>query len=257
MEDNGTAIRVCDGGEKMIKKKDENRAMIPQITVPWYLLEEVTKYANRKGIKKTAAARELLTIGMEKVNFELMQKSQKAPLLLWLDVETTGLYADKNAVIEFGIITDRAGQIIDRHKLRVAPFPNDIIDDDALKVNLRTREEIAAYPDPLEVAEKLMHIFAHNHNAGEKYFLAGWCPGFDKGFLDAFFRKCGYTVPDIFDRHTVDVFSKYFDAYQLEEYKLDHFVKKYLPEEYDEKKLHSALYDIDMARKLYYLKQGV
>jgi len=240
----------------MIKKKGEKRGLIPQITVPWYIMEEVRKYAERKGYTLTAAARELLIIGMEKVNFELMQKSQKAPLLFWLDVETTGLYADKNGVIEFGVIIDRAGYIIDRHKLRVAPFPEDVIDDEALKTNRRTREEIAAYPQPLEVAEKLMHILARNHNSGEKYFLAGWCPGFDKGFLDAFFRKCGYTVPDIFDRHTVDVFSKYFDAYKLEEYRLGHFVKKYLPEEYDEMKLHSALYDIDMARKLYYLKQG-
>lgn len=118
--------------------------------------------------------------------------------LLFLDTETTGTDSDKHGLIQVAgaIAIDRA--IKETFNFKIKPFPNDAIEDEALKVNGVTREDLAS-PDRLEpeVAHvKILDMFGRyvsKFDRQDKFHLIGYNAQFDDEMLRAFWRKCGDT----------------------------------------------------------------
>lgn len=106
---------------------------------------------------------------------------------LWLDTETTGLDPVRNDVIQLAAIAVVNG------KENVVTFnqfcqPHDwnYIDDEALKINHTTREQLAKEQMPAVMVRNFI-IWAKTF--GVKFTLAGYNADFDRNFLSNLFKK--------------------------------------------------------------------
>lgn len=178
----------------------------------------------------------------------------------WIDVETTGLDPNRNGIIQIGGIVDVMGETQEEFNLRVRPFPDDVICDEALQVNRMTRDEIDLLPDPLEGFRRLREIlskYVDPYDKADKFHFGGYnCQTFDVPFVDNWFRKCGDKYfGSWFWRPSLDVMVIAHDALRRERYRYGSFrlgsVAKYFGVEVDEESLHDALVDIRLTREIY------
>ncbi|GAH15256.1 unnamed protein product [marine sediment metagenome] len=116
------------------------------------------------------------------------------------DVETTGLDPERHGITQIaGIVFsgDRLGTTqfkeLEAIDLKVAPFPGDEIDPEALIQQGRTKEEIMAYPDPSAAHRELENILGRHvdkFNRKDKLFFAAYNVQFDYQFVRRWFTKC-------------------------------------------------------------------
>ena len=112
--------------------------------------------------------------------------------IIYGDLETTGLDANKNGIIQIALILERKGLEIDRWTSFVAPAVTDEITEDALKITSRTREEIETFPQPVVVAASMVQFLSKHispYDPKDKWALCGHNSAFDKNFLYSFFRR--------------------------------------------------------------------
>ena len=112
--------------------------------------------------------------------------------VLWVDVETTGLYSNKNGLIQIAALFETDGKIQDRFISDVRTFDSDLIDPVALKVTGTTKEEIATFPNPQLVFESFVDFlkkYVNQYDRFDKFIIAGYNIDFDIGFLKAFWKK--------------------------------------------------------------------
>jgi DNA polymerase III epsilon subunit-like protein len=118
---------------------------------------------------------------------------------LFVDVETTGLDAQRNGVIEICAIAEIDHVQVDTLHLQLRPFRADEIDPEALEVNGYT-EEVLRSKDrmgPKTAFKQLMEFLdAHidKFDKEDKFTLYAHSALFDMDFLIAFFKKndCQY-----------------------------------------------------------------
>lgn len=114
--------------------------------------------------------------------------------VLWVDTETTGLSAYKNGVIQISGIVELDGFIVDEFDITTNVFPGDAIEQKALDVNRRTKEEIFDF-QPAQTAYKqfstLLSKYVNKFDKNDKFLLAGYNVGFDADMLLNWFRKAG------------------------------------------------------------------
>jgi len=116
----------------------------------------------------------------------------------WVDTETTGLDPVKNGIIQIAGMMYVDGKKVESFNLKCKPHPDDEIEDEALKKNNTTREEIEAYPDPSDVYYELDDMLGKHVNRFDKmdkFFAAGKNVRFDLNFLHQFFLKNGKPHP--------------------------------------------------------------
>ncbi len=117
--------------------------------------------------------------------------------LCFIDVETCGLDAKKNGVIQIaGQISFLDDKIEDKESFnyKLRPFPDDIVEDKALEVNGVTKEQIENYPQPQDIYRefvKLLSAFCDKYNRQDKLFFVGYNARFDYDFMRAWFEKNG------------------------------------------------------------------
>jgi len=70
--------------------------------------------------------------------------------ILWLDVETTGLSQDRHGIVSLSVIADFDSQEVGSQTFYMNPVGREI-EESALAVNGFTREQIAAFPDWIDV----------------------------------------------------------------------------------------------------------
>lgn len=118
--------------------------------------------------------------------------------ILFLDVETTGLIPGYHDIIQIAGIIEENNNIVDEFKYKSRPFNPENIDDEALKINGFTKEELQFLPDSEHAIEYLiprLEPFIKEKNilfAGQKTF-------FDLFFLQALFRKSEHEQSKTFD----------------------------------------------------------
>jgi len=122
----------------------------------------------------------------------------KAEHLFFYDAETTGLYPERHAIIQHAAVkTDLKFNVIAYFQTLVRPFDGAEIDDIALSVSGRTREELEKAPRGWEAASALWE-FASLYGS-EKPRFAGFNCKFDLGMLAAEWKRYGmlppYSVP--------------------------------------------------------------
>lgn len=119
---------------------------------------------------------------------------------LFIDTETTGKQpVDKYSLIQVaGVICeeedDRSLTEVSSFNLRMAPWPNDLIEAQALEVNGETIERIRTYPDPCSVHKEFTRLLKQHvdpFNKKDKFHLVAFNASFDMDHLRSWFKKCG------------------------------------------------------------------
>jgi len=175
-----------------------------------------------------------------------------------LDTETTGLYPDKNGVIQIAGFIEINGVSQQGFNMNVCTFPEDVIDPGALRVNGKTVEQIQSYKSPKVVHQALVELFdkyVDKFDKEDKMYLCGYNIGFDDNFMRAFFKKCGHEYYNSYihgykiDVMAMAVFLRSIGRLNTENLKLATVAKHYnIPIE-----AHTALGDVKASRELYRL----
>ncbi len=181
--------------------------------------------------------------------------------ICFVDLETTGTYFWKHGVHQISGIIDIDGKVMEKFDFHVKPHPNAIIDEEALKASNVTKEQIMLYPSMKEVYDALIAIlgkYVSKFDKKDKFFLGGYnVAAFDNNFLRAFFTQNDDNYfGSWFWPNTLDVYvlagQKFIDERaEFIDFKLK-TVCEYVGIQVNPERLHDAIYDIVLTRKLYY-----
>ncbi len=180
-----------------------------------------------------------------------------AKKLFWFDCETTGLDPIKNDIIELACIVEINGEIKASKLWRIQPLNFSAINDDALKVNQLTLEQLKTFDTPTNVHKELIDFlsyFVDRYDSNDKFYIGGYNVEFDLQFLKSFFEKNNDKFfGSFFNYKKIDPLAliRYIEYYnilhvRLENHKLE-TVAKYFGIHL---KPHSALDDIYATRNL-------
>lgn len=177
----------------------------------------------------------------------------------FVDCETTGTVPGRHGLIQVAgsFYNDRAhvGDV----NLLMRPFAEDVIEDEALKVNGRTREEIAGFADPLasyrSFAGRLGQI-VNRYDSGDKIHFIGWNADFDEKFVRTWFETCGDGFfGSYFWFPIIDVSKLAGLRLMQERARLPNFrlmtVAQYLGVRTDDGDAHAADFDILVTRRIF------
>ncbi len=111
---------------------------------------------------------------------------------LFVDCETTGTDHTKHGLIQMAGALFVETQMVGQFNYMARPFESDVIEDEALEVNGRTREEIAIFPDPGVVYGEFVRLLGQHCNKYDrmdKIHMIGYNANFDSDFIREFFKK--------------------------------------------------------------------
>ncbi len=112
--------------------------------------------------------------------------------ICWIDTETTGIDGYKNDIIQLALILEINKKEVDRKLFYIQPFSWANIEEEALKVNGTTVEQLKGYPHPTVVFKELTQFlgkYVNKFDKTDKFQPAGFNVPFDMGFLKQFFNK--------------------------------------------------------------------
>lgn len=180
--------------------------------------------------------------------------------ILFYDLETTGTRFWKNGIHQIAGMIVIDGEIKEKFNYHVCPNPTALIEPEALKVAGVTEDQVLLYPPMLEVYStliKLLSKYVDKFNKQDKFFLAGYNnSSFDDQFLRAFFTQCrDEYFGSWFWVGSIDVMVLSLDLLKSSRHKMFDFklktVAQYLGINVEKEKLHEALYDIELTKKIY------
>ena len=184
-----------------------------------------------------------------------------------IDVETGGLYPNKNPMLQLSGIIEIDGEEKQRFDYFVQPFRDQVLEDAALKVNGFSREEIGSedsiFQDPLLVYENFINVlsnYVNKFDKKDKFFFVGYnSHTFDMGFVREFFKKCGdtYGIGSWFFYPSIDMMLIMASHLMIERSSMTNFklptVCKACNIIVDPTRLHDSMYDVELTRDLFKL----
>jgi DNA polymerase-3 subunit epsilon len=183
--------------------------------------------------------------------------------LIFIDTETTGFDAKKNAMIQLAAILEVDGEERSRIDLRVRPFDGAVIEESALKVNGATPEMLAEFPEEAEAfAAWVSWLEAADSIAQGVAEFAGYNTPFDARFVDAFHARNERPMSEFFNMRLPQQFDalaiarKRFSKCDVANHKLGTIAEHVLGAEEvaafsQVNGLHNAMTDIEITRALY------
>lgn len=183
--------------------------------------------------------------------------------LIFIDTETTGFDAKKNAMIQLAAILEVDGEECSRIDLRVRPFEGAVIEESALKVNGTTPEMLAEFPEEAEAfAAWISWLEAADAIAPGVAEFAGYNTPFDARFVDALHARNERPMSEFFNMRLPPQFDalaiarKRFSKCDVANHKLGTIAEHVLGAEAvaafsQENGLHNAMTDIEITRALY------
>ena len=133
--------------------------------------------------------------------------------LLYTDTETTGLDAEANALTQIACIVVMDGEEVDRLVLDINPFTYPyaaVIDDKALEITGKTKEEVRTYPDQRVQCHKWVAFMEKHIDIDDKkdvFQFIGYNTSFDIGFVKNWLKINGLYFNNFFSYKDVDVFA--------------------------------------------------
>lgn len=123
-------------------------------------------------------------------------RSEHGLKMCYVDTETTGTDPDRHGIIQVAMIVEIGGKVEAEKEWLVRPHNDVEIDDRALEVNRRTRQEIqgSTFAPPDETfreIEEFLGQFVGKFNRADKLTPAGHNVGFDCNMLKSFWKRCG------------------------------------------------------------------
>lgn len=178
---------------------------------------------------------------------------------LYIDVETTGRSAIKNAIHSISGIVEIDGKVMEEFDINVKPFDGAEIEDGALEVSHVTKDEIMQYPS-IEIGFKqftdILAKHVNKYNKVDKFHFIGYNAQFDNQFVREFFthNKDNF-FGSWFWNGTIDILSLAAEALKNDRASMENFklitVAKKLGIPIDEKNFHKSLYDIQITREIH------
>ena len=174
---------------------------------------------------------------------------------VFIDLETTGLDPLSNGIIQIGALYE--DEVLD---LRIQPFPDDVITDEALELHGLTKEDLKQYMPP----EKAKRVFTdwldskvNKYDRNDKLYFIGYnSHSFDSPFLRQWFLKNGDKYYGSYFWHpSIDIMllTAYIAIGQRQ--KLENFklvtVAKSLGYDIKEDELHDAVYDAKLTKYIF------
>ena len=181
--------------------------------------------------------------------------------LLFLDVETTGTDPARHGIVQLSGIIEIDGIEKERFDYRLKPFPGDLFNPEALKVNGLTMEQIRGFEEPLTVYQEfkvMIFKYIDRYDKKEKFHIVGYNSRFDDSFLRRLFEKCldkfygSYFWWPAIDVSNMAALKCINSRYEFKNFKLI-TVAKAAGIEIDPNKLHDAMYDVNITKELFYL----
>ena len=80
--------------------------------------------------------------------------------ILFFDTETTGIDSTLHSLIQIAGIIDIDGEVKETFSFNVKPHPEFEIDNDALKINKITRQQMETFPEMNDVRKCLTRMFS-------------------------------------------------------------------------------------------------
>ena len=114
--------------------------------------------------------------------------------ILYFDVETTGLSAYDNSIIQIAGIIKVDGQEVDRFNFKMQPYRYDNISEQAIATHGISIDQMKQFDLPEVAFKRLVGIFdkhVDKFNKKDKFVVAGYNVNFDVKFLRQFFIKNG------------------------------------------------------------------
>lgn len=179
--------------------------------------------------------------------------------LLYFDLETTGLFAWKNGVVQIGAVVEIDGVEKEELNLELQPFRDDVIESKALEVNGIDESTLWDRLDPVlgfKQLEAMLEKYVRKYDKTDKFTLVGYnSQSFDDAFFRKFFSKCGskYYGSWFYSAH-IDVMCLAAHALLNKRHEMENFklgtVAAALGIQPDGQ-LHDALTDVRLTRDIY------
>jgi DNA polymerase III subunit epsilon len=178
---------------------------------------------------------------------------------IFIDVETTGTNSYKNDLVQLAAIIEIDG--VEQEKVNILSRPTnpDNIEDEALKVIGKTKEELMGYPEhtkSFRLFKSILGKYVDPYNRRDKMFFIGYNARFDEDFVRSWFYKCGdsyfgswffWPAIDISNLCALIIGEGRAD---MPNFKLMTVASRLgIPTEDD--KAHDAMYDILITRRIY------
>lgn len=180
--------------------------------------------------------------------------------LLFFDLETTGLVPTRHSIHQISGCIEINGEERECFNFNVAPNPNMEIEEEALFISNKTKEEVLSYPNMNAVYKEFINLlekYVDKENKSDRFFLVGYNnSSFDNHFLRQWFlQNNDNSFSSWFWPNSLDVYVLATQKFMKERHKIKDFklktVSRYAGIDVDEEKMHDAIYDIEITRKLY------
>lgn len=177
---------------------------------------------------------------------------------LFLDTETTGTNTDTVGMYQLGGIIE-VGKREEEFEFNCDIFEEDAIDPKSFGTNGMTLEKISNSPSPEKVLEQftgLLDKYVDRYDKQDKWIVIGYGVEFDQKILRNWFYKLGDDFFGSWFWHPwICVMNLAQYVLQEERSEIENFrqntIAEYLHIRVDESKLHTALYDAKITRKIF------
>jgi len=181
--------------------------------------------------------------------------------LFIFDVETTGLDPICHDIIQLAYIIDIDNEVRDRGCLYIRPEHPGNIQEEALKVNGRTVEEISGWPSPDAAYRDFIDMLSRHvdqYDSQDKFYPVAYNGHFDYDFLSCFFtRRNDPYFGSWFNHRLLDPlslirfldFQGHIDSRNLKLKTMCDYFSITPPQSGG---FHDAIYDVEMLRQLFY-----
>ena len=178
---------------------------------------------------------------------------------IYIDVETTGIPCPQSGLIQLAGAIEIDGVVREEFSYRVRPFPQDRIDDEALRLNGVTRDDFVHYDEPGKVLQAfitLLSRYVDRYDREDKFQLVAYNARFDADHVRAWFEKNGDQFFGSWFWHPpLDVMSLAAVALRdrrshMKDFKLATVAQK-IGLSVDEKRTHEAGYDVGLTREVF------